>query len=227
MPKLNLLIKWFTCISLMAAISACNYKEKFESSPSDYGSRTHNSKANGFRTFNTQLKAADHNNTSMVFSQATSDVIDDLKGIRSSFVILTEKNAYVAVLLDNTATGTKGKGIKNGTDRTITMPGVDDRSDTTKSLKPGDIAMEKYSFPMIPNPQDLSSELHEMVTREIRQMHPQIANVFVSANQDFINQFSQYAHESWRGTSLQSQVPQLNTLVQSHFGGQGIIQLTP
>ncbi|MDF2669212.1 MAG: hypothetical protein K0R67_1518 [Paenibacillus sp.] len=227
MSKLYPLIKWFACITLLANMCACTYKEEFESSPSDYGSRTDKNEATGIRSYNTQMKAADHNNHKMVFSQYSSDVIDDMKGIRSSFVIITDKNAYVAILLDGTATGAKGKGIKNRSDRTIISPGIDDHSDITKSLKPGDIAMEKYSFPTIPNPQDLSSELHEDLSKVIRQLHPEITNVFVSANQDFINQFSQYAHESWRGAPLDTYVPQFNSLVLNHFGGQGIIESTP
>lgn len=227
MSNMQLLIKWIACLSLTAGLTACSYKQHFENSASDYGSRTSMNEATGFRTYNTQLKAADHNNHSMAFSQNSSDVIDDMKGIRTSFVILTDKNAYVAILLDNTATGMKGKGTKNGSDRTIAQSGVDDHSDITESLKPGEIAMEKYSFPTIPNPQDLSSELQTEMTQAIRKLHPEITNVFISANQQFINRFSQYAHEAWRGASLAPYLPELNALVKDHFGDHGVIELTP
>src|SRR5690242_14037210 len=94
------LIKGLACLSLALGLSACSYQRHFESSPSDYGSRTDMNEATGFRTYNTQLKAADHHNHTMTFSQSSSDVIDDMKGIRTSFVIVTDKNAYVAILLD-------------------------------------------------------------------------------------------------------------------------------
>lgn len=225
--NMQLLIKWMACLSLTAGLSACSYQQHFENSSSDYGSRTSMNEATGFRTYNTQLKAADHNNHTMAFSQATSDVIDDMKGIRTSFVIITDKNAYVAILLDGTATGMKGKGTSNRSDRTIAQSGIDHHSDVTQSLKPGDIVMDKYSFPTIPNPQDLSSELQTELTQTVRKMHPNITNVFISANQQFINQFSQYAHEAWRGVSLSPYVPDLNNLVKNHFGDHGIIELTP
>ncbi|WP_127587524.1 hypothetical protein [Paenibacillus koleovorans] len=227
MPSANAMMKWMACVAITTSLTACSYKRHFENSPSDYGSRTAQHEATGYRTYNTQLRAADHNNTTMSFSQTDSDVIDDMKGIRSSFVILTDKNVYVAILLDGTATGAKGKGTRYRSDRTIASPGVDDHSSIVKPLQPGDIAMEKYSFPTIPNPQDISSELQTELTQKIRELHPDKVNVFLSANADFINQFSRYAHEAWRGAPLQPYVPELNALVQDHFGDHGIIDLTP
>lgn len=222
------LIKWIACLTLATGLTGCtSYKQHFENSPSDYGSRTSMHEATGFRTYNTQRRAADHNNNTMAYSQSSSDAVDDMKGIRTSFVIVTDKNAYVAILLDSTATGMKGKGTKYRGDRRIASPGVDHHSDVTESLKPGDIAMNKYSFPTIPDPQDISSELQTELTQKIRGLHPGITNVFISANQDFINRFSQYAHEAWRGVSLQPYVSDLNALVKDHFGDHGIIQLTP
>ncbi|PYI49973.1 YhcN/YlaJ family sporulation lipoprotein [Paenibacillus flagellatus] len=213
--------------AVAACLNACSYQKHFENSPSDYGSRTEAKEQTGYRTYNTMLKAADHTNNRLEFVQATSDVVDDLKGIRSSFVFVTDKNAYVALVVDNTATGMKGKGTILFSDRTIASPGVDDHSDISNVLPPGHVVMDKYSFDTIPSPHDLSSELTRSVSERVRQNHPDITNVFVSANQQFINRMSGYAHEAWRGRSLQPYVPEFNAIVSDHFGDHGIIDTTP
>lgn len=210
----------------LVALTACNYQKKFESGPSDYGSRNEAHEKN-FRTYNTQLRAADHNNTRLEFVQSTTDAVDDLKGVRSSFVFVTDKNAYVAIVLDNTATGTKGKGTILFSDRTIASPGVDHHSNVSYALPPGYVVMDKYSFDTIPNPQDISSEFVQELSARVAQYHPTVNNVFVSANQQFINRLSVYAHESWRGQPLQPYVDEFNALANDHFGGQGMIQTKP
>lgn len=218
-----------TCAVLAAVvwISACSYQKHFESSPSDYGSRTETHERTGYRTYNTQLRAADHNNGTLAFVQSTTDAVDDLKGIRSSFVMVTDKNVYVAVVPDNTATGLKGKGTILFSDRTIASSGVDDHSDVSYVLPPGNIVMDKYSFDTIPNPQDLSSEFVHALSSCVAKYHPGVQNVFVSANQQFINRLSEYAHEAWRGQSLQPYIQDFNALVQDHFGDHGIIETNP
>ncbi|TNJ65907.1 hypothetical protein FE784_13400 [Paenibacillus hemerocallicola] len=218
-----------SCAVLAAVvwISACSYQKHFESSPSDYGSRTETHERTGYRTYNTQLRAADHNNGTLAFVQSTTDAVDDLKGIRSSFVMVTDKNVYVAVVPDNTATGLKGKGTILFSDRTIASSGVDDHSDVSYVLPPGNIVMDKYSFDTIPNPQDLSSEFVHALSACVAQYHPGVQNVFVSANQQFINRLSEYAHEAWRGQSLQPYIQDFNALVKDHFGDHGIIETNP
>jgi len=223
----RILVRSCVALAAFAWLSGCSYRKHFESGPSDYGSRNETHEKSGFHTYNTQLKAADHNNNRLDFIQSTTDAVDDLKGIRSSFVFVTDKNAYVAVVLDNTATGMKGKGTMLFSDRTIASRGVDDHSGVSYELPPGDIVMDKYSFDTIPNPQDLSSELVRELEARVRQYHPQVTNVFVSANKDFINRFSEYAHEAWRGQSLQPYVQDFNGLVKDHFGDHGVIDPNP
>lgn len=214
-------------LTAVAWISACSYQKHFENGPSDYGSRTEAQEQTGFRSYNTQLRAADHNNGTLGFVQSTTDAVDDMKGVRSSFVMVTDKNVYVAVIPDNTATGLKGKGTILFSDRTIASSGVDDHSDVSYPLPPGNIVMDKYSFDTIPNPQDLSSEFVLELNNLVAKLHPTALNVFVSANQQFINRMSEYAHEAWRGQSLQPYVQDFNALVKDHFGDHGVIEPNP
>ncbi|RKN61394.1 hypothetical protein [Paenibacillus ginsengarvi] len=210
----------------LALMPACNYQKRFESGPSDYGSRTETHEKTGFHTYNTQLRAADHNNTRLDFVQSVTDAVDELKGIRSSLVFVTDKNVYVAAVLDNTATGMKGKGTVQFSDRTIAS-GQNALPDRSYELPPGNIVMDKYSFDTVPSPHDLSSELVRTLDASVRQYYPDAANVFVSANKDFINRFSEYAHEAWRGQSLQPYLNDFNALVKDHFGDHGVIDLNP
>lgn len=204
-------------------VSACSYQKHFENSPSDYGSRTEAHENTGFRTYNTQLRAADHTNRALEYQQAISNEVDDLKGIRSSIVFTTDKNAYVAVILDNTATGTKGKGSIHFSDRTIASIGDNDRPNVFRPWPKGQVVDKKYSFDTIPSPHDLSSELVQAIVQKVRSVHPTITNVYVSANQQFINRFSEYANLYWRGESLQPYTADFNALVQQHFNDHGFI----
>ncbi|MDF2722147.1 MAG: hypothetical protein K0Q59_1822 [Paenibacillus sp.] len=221
------LYRSFAVLATVVLFSACSYQKQFESGPSDYGSRTETNEKTGYHTYNTQLKAADHDNNKLEFVQSTSDALDELKGVRSSFVFVTDKNAYVALVFDNTATGMKGKGTILFSDRTIASPGVDDHSNISYELPYGNVVMDKYSFDTIPNPQDLSSEFVAQLSQRVAEQHPGIKNVFVSANQQFINQLSLYANEAWQGRPLQPYVEPFNALVKDHFGDHGIIDTTP
>ncbi|WJH36510.1 hypothetical protein N6H14_12550 [Paenibacillus sp. CC-CFT747] len=50
-----------------------------------------------------------HANKRLVYSQVLSDKVANVNGINTAFVVLTETNAYAAILIDHTATGTRGR----------------------------------------------------------------------------------------------------------------------
>lgn len=227
MHRLALWGKWLIVGAALLLPACTAYQKHFENSPSDYGSRTEDHEPSGVRTYNTQLKAADHQNNRLEFVRTTTNEVDSLQGIRSSFVFVTDKNAYVAIVLDNTATGTKGKGTIRFSDRTIASHGVDDFTHESNELRSGDVVMDKNSFDTIPNPHDLSTELVAAVTERVRKLHPDIKDVFISANQQFINKLSGYAHDAWKGLPLQPHLGEFNALVQEQFGTDGRIDPNP
>jgi len=217
----------FVLSALIIGLTNCSYQKHYEHGPADYGSRTE-AHENGRAAYpHTQSRTADHNNKMMAYSQTTSDAIADMNGIRASFVILTDKNAYVAIVLDNTATGAKGKGELTPSDRTIGAPDIDHHSSITQYWTSGDVVREKYSYDTIADPQNISNELQSELANKVRELHPNVQHVFVSANQHFVNQISRYAHEAWKGNSLDPFLAEFNKLVGDHFGDRGIMPQTP
>ena len=213
--------------ALMAAMTACtsDYQKDFENSAYDYGSRTELHEQ--YRSMSYSAQTADHDNKSLQLDKAAGDAVDRMPGIRSSLVFVTDKNVYVALVLDDTATGTKGRGKMLRSDRTIASRGIDDYSDASYKLPPGHALMERYSYNTVPDPNGLSSELRNEVTAVIRQHYPEVTNVFISANRDYVNRLIQLAHEVWQGKPLDPYLEEFNTMAKGHFGNQGAVMIQP
>lgn len=213
-------------LCLCLTITGCVYQKKFESKPNDYGSRSISGPDASGKSGPTAMQASaltDHHNGLIQYSQQLSDLVSDMAGIRDSFVVVSDKNAYVAIILDGTATGSKGKGIEIPSDNTITSNQYHFVPRTHETVPPGTIMYNKYSFDTIPNHDDISSELKQQLTSKITEGNPQIQGVFISANRNFINIMSQYAHQAWRGESLQNELQPFNTLMQQVFGEKTLI----
>ena len=70
-----------------------------------------------YRWFNSRNTnaATMHNNTTMVMDERTGKAVSELKGVKSAYVLITERNGYVALTMDE---GSKGK-VSN-VDRSVT-----------------------------------------------------------------------------------------------------------
>lgn len=214
------LAKWIWISSILALFAGCSsYQKHFETSPSDYGSRNVSDDDQQLLSRPPKLKqlSVNHQNENISYSKADSDKIAAMSGIRDAVVVLSEKNAYVAIILDPSATGVKGKGKQLRSDRTIGSGQYHVRTDNSRTLPPNIMSTGDNSFNSFPNYEDLSTELTQQITTELKQTHSNLLNVFVSANQDFVNRMSKYAHEAWRAKSLQPYLREFNTIVQSHF----------
>ena len=54
-----------------------------------------------------------HNNTKLEYSQFLSNQFNAMNGVNTAIVMTTDQNAYVALMIDSSATGTKGYNQRN------------------------------------------------------------------------------------------------------------------
>jgi YhcN/YlaJ family sporulation lipoprotein len=216
-------MKKFIIIYLLVSlifIPACSYKEQFEKSDRDLGSRQKNDireldkqKAYGF-----QVKGIDHHQFDhMKLDLKTGYEISRMNGVAQAYVLMTNRNAYVALAIDNTATGTSGKGNVIDTNNVGTSEGVYDAKNGNVIPDPRNLINETNSPYAIADPKNLSSKLKQNVGERVRQMNPKVIEIFISANKDFINTMSRYHQETWRGNSLDPYVADFREMVKAHF----------
>jgi hypothetical protein len=208
-------------LMLILCLGGCQskYQREFESSPSDYGSRTSKEEQSlEFQSYDVEMEEiTNHNNTQLTFDQAVSNEISRMQGIQQALLFITDLNAYVAVVINETATGVKGSGDLVGSDRTITSNRNHEAGGESITLPPGTIVMDKYSFPSVHQHEGLSKELTWEMAGRIRQFHPQVRGIFISGNREFVNRMSQYAHLVWQNSSLSEEIPSFNTNVKYEF----------
>lgn len=116
-----------------------------------------------------------HNNAKMEISEAVSKRLADLPEIESAYVMLTDRNAYVAVNQQQNASG-----------KTSTAP-------------------------------ELTNALKDKIANHVKAISPSTANVYVSANPDFIGRMRGYAEDVRNGHPIAGLVTEFNALVQRIF----------
>ncbi|WP_424767486.1 hypothetical protein [Paenibacillus sp. sgz302251] len=206
---------------MITAAAGCNYEELAQKSDTDYGSRQANDpkmlgdKAYGPMTINPYQ----HDNAFFEYSSAISRKVSDLNGVASAIVMLTDKNAYVGLMLDWTAVGTQGSGGQREQNNTGTTQGVYN-NDTGSPYGNSRVLVYPYnSYFSVNDLNNLSPELKQTVAVKVREMAPTVQEVHISANMEFMNYFNEFAKEAWGGRSLMPWIDPFNTLVKYHFAG--------
>ncbi|MGO4276893.1 YhcN/YlaJ family sporulation lipoprotein, partial [Paenibacillus sp. TAF58] len=64
----------------------------------------------------------------------------------------------------------------------------------------------------------LSHRFKQAMAEKIRTLQPNIMDVYISANRDFLNKMNNYAQESWKGHSLMPLLTDFNQTVTRVFG---------
>ncbi|MNI73825.1 Sporulation lipoprotein [compost metagenome] len=140
-----------------------------------------------------------------------------LDGVNTAIVMVTNENAYVAIMIDSTATGTKGSKQETnnaGTDTGIYNPyNPDSDSMPPHVLNSG---VNNYETSMYHD--KLSHRFKQTIAQKIRTQRPDLLDVYISANRDFINAMNHFAIVNWKGLSLQNELPQFNQTVTQIFG---------
>jgi len=207
---------------LVFSLAACNYRGYHQkSSGSDYGSRsTGDPKVMQIRSYGSYTSdPRQHDNRYFEYSNALSRQISALPGISSAMVFLTDRNAYVGLITDWSATGTQSRGKpqpeqQNGG----TMQGVYNVDNGRTGADGRQFAPSHNYYFTHKDVSDLSSKLRQTIADEIRRGHPRVAEVHISANREYVNQLVEYAKEAWAGRPLAPLTPEFNRLVQYVFG---------
>lgn len=159
-----------------------------------------------------------HSNNRLVYSQALSDKAASVSGVATANVVLTERNAYAAILLDNTATGTKGGGSRKETNNSGTSLGRYHAHSFDTSQDPRMLTSGSNSYETVQHADDLSHAFKQEIAAALRRARPEIHEVYISANRDFVNLMNRYAQESWSGKPLIGHIDEFNMAANTYFG---------
>lgn len=135
-----------------------------------------------------------HNNTRMRMSQKIADQIAAMPEVRSANVLLTDKNAYVAVVLNEGVADT-ARGVRSMGDNVV------NRSKDFQAAKVGNVP----------------DVIKSVIARKVQKMDSNVRNVFVSANPDFVDRLNGYAEEFRNGHPLRGLILEFNTAVERLF----------
>lgn len=213
---------WTILLLLITAsivLSGCSSdKEKINDTDYDYGSRqVDDPKMIGGKTYGSITgNPKQHQNKFMKYDDALSKKVSSIPGVASATVITTDKNAYVAFLLDLSASGTRSKPAPT---EQINTEGYQQQyiAKHDKINDPNQIAKYYNSNYTIPDPNDISPELKQTIALAIRDEATGIQEVHISANMDFVNQLFIYAKDTRAQKGLDKHLPSFNQLVNSHF----------
>ncbi|MDQ6421365.1 hypothetical protein RB620_18215 [Paenibacillus sp. LHD-117] len=207
--------------AMIFALTACSYKETAQHTDSDYGSRkSGDPKMYGVKSYgSTSSGATQHDNSFFEYSSMLSSKVSSLNGVANAIVMLTDKNAYVAILLDWTAAGTTSKGGTDEQNNTGSNAGVFNADSGTPYSNTYALVTPYNSFFTVSDHMNLSHELKQTIANKIRENAPMVQEVHISANMEFNNYFVQFAQEAWAGRSLTPWVDTFNTVIQYQFDG--------
>ncbi|WP_372662601.1 hypothetical protein [Cohnella sp.] len=214
---------------MLVLLTACNYTSYYQKSGHDYASRASNDpKMTRVRSYGSlSANPMQHENRYFEYSSALSNKVAALPGINTALVFLTDKNAYVAILTDWTATGTKARGGSKTKeqDNTGTTEGVYNVSNGSSKWDNRQAATPYNSYFTSKDYSDLSTELRQVIGDTLRHSLPYVQEVHISANREFVNQSLEFAKAAWAKKPLIPLTPDFNELVQYIFGQGNAVPL--
>lgn len=158
-----------------------------------------------------------HNNTSLEYNQFLSNQLNAMNGVNTALVMTTDKNAYVALMIDSSATGTKGT-TKETNNQGTNKGFYNDNAPHNDYLPSNDLNNGYNSYETAVHHDLLSHRFKQAMAEKIRLLQPSVMDVYISANRDFLNKMNSYAQESWKGHSLMPLLTDFNKTVENVFG---------
>jgi len=158
-----------------------------------------------------------HNNSKLEYSQFLSNQLNAMNGVNTAIVMTTDQNAYVALMIDSSAIGTKGSTRE--TNNQGTSKGFyNDHAPFNDTLPSNDLNNGYNNYETAVHHDMLSHRFKQTMAEKIRTLQPNILDVYISANRDFLNKMNTYAQESWKGHSLMPLLTDFNQTVTRIFG---------
>ncbi|MFD0586405.1 YhcN/YlaJ family sporulation lipoprotein [Paenibacillus sp. GCM10027627] len=143
-----------------------------------------------------------HKNNRLEMSRQIGDQIMGIREMKSSSVMLADRNAYVAVSLDQYEPKAHSKEMS----RThIGLFGKDGAATGKKmsSLSTGE--------------NKLTPELEAKIAKVIREHRPQTEHIYISANPEFVGRMNAYMNDAELGYPVQNYIMEFNALAERVF----------
>jgi len=170
------------------------------------------------RQLNSNNLIGSHQNYRMEASQDIAKRIREAEGLGDVYVILTDRNAYVAVSRQ-AAAGKSGNDELYGwpSSQTASRAGLENKSPATS----GTGANAKSGAGS-----KSGGTLEERIARHVKEMAPQIERVYVSEEPDFVNRMGEYIRTASRGEPIQGFIAQFNAMVERLFPAESGIRIS-
>lgn len=190
-------------------------------SANNYGSKRDMPRQDTSRAYQTQQQYAPvtHQVSKLELNQHLSDQVAAMDGVSSAIVMMGDNNAYTAITIDMTATGTRGGDVRGtetnnyGIVKGLYNPYTpeNDYADPNQLITGSGAETEMHH-------EHLSHLFKQKIAEKIRSLQPSVTDVYISANRKVVNEFNRIAQESWQGRSLEPYRPQFIQLMELTFG---------
>lgn len=153
-----------------------------------------------------------HNNTRMDIDEQIAQAVADLGEVDTATVLVTDKNAYVAVMLDNGNGNGMGNGNGIGSDMRSMNINTRSAKNNGKVNTRQDLLNEGDNMT-----DDLTPDLKRRIADTVKKQAPHIRNVYVSANPDFVGTMRGYGDQVSNGRPLRGALIEFNRMVERVF----------
>ncbi len=162
-----------------------------------------------------------HNNTRMEMSQDIADRIAAMGDVDSAYVLLTDKNAYVGVVLNNNnrnALGTRGNMNMTTPNGNLGTNGNMNRGTTNRPYTGFGAALNERETGMNGTAaNDIPESVKTRISGVVKSMHPGVRNVFISADPGFVDRLNGYSVQFRNGKPIRGMILEFNNMVQRMF----------
>ena len=196
MKKVSLFL---TAMLLSLSLMGCNTNKDKNDNATNNGT-TENVGTNVDQGTNNNANNND-GETKLEVAKDAADRITELEGVKSASVIVTDRNAYAAVVLegDHTVNNADNNDNLNNNDDTA----ADKNNGTNNDHNNAD--------------QVLSPDLENKIAEKVREANDNIQNVYVSLNPDFVDRMTGYVERINQGEPVQGFFGEFTEAIQRVF----------
>lgn len=154
------------------------------------------------RRLNSNNIVGSHKNYKIEMSDKIAEKVTQMNTVKSSYVMLTDNNAYVAVSFEDhhNHAGSKAMSRTN-----------------MRSMDNSNGHVHNNMNAMSTGEEALTEQVKADIAKEVKRMHPTVENVYVSANPDFVGRMNSYMNDVRLGHPIQGFVSEFNAMAERIF----------
>lgn len=141
-----------------------------------------------------------HNNTTVEMSQEIAERIAAMPEVDRANVLLTNRNAYIAVVVSES---TRKDNDNNSNQR------------TNRANRDGGFVEREID--VVNAPDEVYDQLKDRIAKQVQSMNPKVNNVYVSTNPDFVDRTNEFMQQVQEGRPVRGFIEEFNTMVQRIF----------